>query len=93
MKLSSTADGAARVVLHAETVEQAVLDRAGEPHREQHQIHIHLKFGVRNQRKLAAFEFHPLPVELGDMAVVSGKLGRRHAPLPVAAFFMRMRRP
>lgn len=78
------------VVLHTEAVQEAILHRAGEAHREQDQIRIHFEIAVSNRRELAVLELHPIGVELRHLAIVASELGRRDTPLPIAAFFMRM---
>ena len=82
---------AALIVFHAEAVEQAVLHRTGEAHCEEHEIHIHLEIAVGNWRELAVLELHLIGVELRHLAIVAGELRGRHTPLPVAAFFVRVR--
>ena len=81
-----------RIVGDAEAVEKTVSDRARKTHGEQHEVCIQFKVRVRHRHELAAFERHPIGMQLGDMAVMAGELGSGDAPLPVAALFMRMRR-
>ena len=82
---------AALIVFHAEAVQQTILYRAGEAHREQNQIRIHLEVAVGNRRELAVLELHLIAMELHHLAIVASELRRRNTPLPVAALFMCMR--
>jgi len=82
---------AALIVLHAKAVEETVLDRAGEAHGKENEIRIHLEVAVWDCRELAILELHLIGVQFRHLAIVAGKFGGRNTPLPIAAFFMRMR--
>ena len=87
----------ARVALDAEFLEHVRGPRAGEAHREQHEIGAHLEFAPRNLDHLhrAACVFLPLDPsgdELLDAAVAALESLRGDSPVARHAFLMRRRR-
>lgn len=82
--------GPACVVGHAQAVEQAVFDGTGESHRQQHKIRVDRKFTVGHRREGALRKRHARSMQFRDAPVLPGEMRGRHAPLALAAFFMRV---
>src|SRR5262249_19818787 len=59
------------IVFHTEAVEESILYRPGETHRQQHQIHIHAEVAVWHRHELAVLKFDTIGVKLCHLAIVA----------------------